>query len=627
MEQLHEEMWKKTPQSQKKVRKTGKKGSGEVGGAAGATAAATAVSGGEAGAGAIAGEGVTEIIVSVEQPVNWVHKYSLIFAFLGRPAGDCDEYHCLALQAGSGPDVDEVEGAGDGDGGAGEDVKPAAAGKGGLKSRGGVKSLKKEGGEGAGLPASRKQKREGKAAEEKEARRHKRQAADDERNDRILAAIEKPQETKVDHALIGYLNSFADQQTQAAHQQAQADIKEKREYELKTLRELVELERECGTPEELKVAQRALMKLLREPLPTHVAPVPSAIRTQGAGGSAAPTATPSSNGAGPPILDLTEGAAEGGEDYDLLEAELSFEPEFGDDDAEMEAAAENGTPALTLAGAWAASTGKAIPQVGATILPVAPASMGMVPPVGQATLPVAPAVLPGAAGAAGAAAAAAVGRGVLNGTTAPSHGVLHGGVAAAAAGGGGTVHGTPAPSHGLFHGGVAVAPAGGGGTVHGSPAPLQVVTLAGLPAEKDPAPAPSPAVLPGLPGFSPGTQEAVAAWGAVGGRVHQGTPAPSHALGQGMPPRAEPLKSGGGQMAAAAAAGAAVATSAGSCAAVGHALAAAAVAAAVARAEVARAEAAAAAAAAAAADVAHSQAAAAVVGVGGAGGDPKMARI
>lgn len=93
--QIMQEMWDNSPQSKKKLKKKPLSGGGG-GGAAGATAGASAgaVAATAAGSpGEVSASTMEGVEQSIPMPKHWVHKESLIFALLGRPAGKGQEYH------------------------------------------------------------------------------------------------------------------------------------------------------------------------------------------------------------------------------------------------------------------------------------------------------------------------------------------------------------------------------------------------------------------------------------------------------------------------------------------------------------------------------------------------------
>ncbi|CAN0445625.1 unnamed protein product, partial [Pylaiella littoralis] len=124
-------------------------------------------------------------------PANYVHKMSLVFALLGRPAGPGREHHELSVAYSSGPTV-EVEESG---GGKGSNLRSPAS----------IKDMKKEGKKGAGLPVSRGEKRKEMADDRKKAKQEKRDEREAATTARFLAVLEKPQESQADIVLVDYM--------------------------------------------------------------------------------------------------------------------------------------------------------------------------------------------------------------------------------------------------------------------------------------------------------------------------------------------------------------------------------------------------------------------------------------
>ncbi|CAM9910299.1 unnamed protein product, partial [Ectocarpus fasciculatus] len=140
------------------------------------------------------------IEVQLPMPPNYLHKYSLIFALCGRPAGKQHEYHCLSLESGSGP----VEGAG-------ETIESEEGGKStrpNLKSPASIRELKKQGATGAGIPASRAERKKDHEEDRKRVKLDKAAQETKNFNAELLGLMKNPVETEADRVVVDYVREM-----------------------------------------------------------------------------------------------------------------------------------------------------------------------------------------------------------------------------------------------------------------------------------------------------------------------------------------------------------------------------------------------------------------------------------
>ena len=287
MEKVHLEIWKLQPQSKSKVTVPPPPG-------------------------APAGTQPTFTTKDVPMPVNWLHKNSLTFALLGRPAGLAGQYHCLALEDGSGVDIDTDLGGGRGQGSGGKRKKACA-----LSDPTKLLHMKQEGKVGPGIPESRADKRRSKELQRREVKQEKRHKHQDDQHDRLMDLLANPKETRADTAIIGYLSHQAEREEKK-------DIVAARQQEVDSLKAQIQLCKDLGDDEFMKKIQRELLELLRTPLPSPKMHTPLA--------PPAPAAAPAAS----QEIDLSESGAEGEADREEWEEDQSDDvaPEYHNEEEE-----------------------------------------------------------------------------------------------------------------------------------------------------------------------------------------------------------------------------------------------------------------------------------------------------
>ncbi|CAB1109826.1 unnamed protein product [Ectocarpus sp. CCAP 1310/34] len=195
-------------------------------------------------------------------PANYVHKYSLIFALPGRPAGKQHEYHCLSLESGSGPDGEPGETSeSEEGGGSGKSPRPNR------KSPASIRDLKKQGATGAGIPASRTERKKDQKEDRKRVKREKAAQETKEFNAELLGLLKNPVESEADRVIIDFVREMKKTNRKKDIRLAKKSIQEDRTLEVTTLHEQIALYKEMGNEGQVKETREKLLALYATPLP------------------------------------------------------------------------------------------------------------------------------------------------------------------------------------------------------------------------------------------------------------------------------------------------------------------------------------------------------------------------
>ncbi|CAM9326824.1 unnamed protein product [Pylaiella littoralis] len=185
-------------------------------------------------------------------PPTWVHKYSLLSAILGRPAGKAKEHHQVSLEASSGPTA-AFAGGGDGDGSS-------------LMSPSSIKAMKNKGETGAGIPVSRGAKRKQEEDERRKVKREKEREAKAAIDERVIDWLTNPPEDVV----------FVDLVEDLKANSLRTALREERRVRVSDLELRFKLLSNAdGMKEEADKVFKELLALLESPFPAPPAPAPA----------------------------------------------------------------------------------------------------------------------------------------------------------------------------------------------------------------------------------------------------------------------------------------------------------------------------------------------------------------